>query len=86
VIELNGRYSASKLMTALAQPGHNRPVSSSQQRSFERRLRSETCRMTYFRTSAKVVVPLCDWKWLLYTKFRTRVAARVRLTSLRDAD
>lgn len=25
VIELSGRYSASKLMTALAQPGHNRP-------------------------------------------------------------
>jgi hypothetical protein len=26
VIELSGRYSASKLMTALAQPGHNPPV------------------------------------------------------------
>jgi hypothetical protein len=26
VIELNGRYSATKLLTALAQPGHNPPV------------------------------------------------------------
>lgn len=55
-IEFNGRYSASKLMTAVAQPGHNPPVSRSQQRSFERRLRSETCRMTYFRTSASAVI------------------------------
>ena len=35
-----------------ASPGHNRPVSHSQPRSFERQLYSENCRMTYFGTSA----------------------------------
>lgn len=33
-------------------PGHNRPVIFSRQRSFKRRLRSETCLISYFRSSA----------------------------------
>jgi hypothetical protein len=32
--------------------GHNQPITFSPQRTFERRLRSETCRMIYFSTSA----------------------------------
>lgn len=32
--------------------GHNRPVIFSRQRSFKRRLRSETCLISYFRSSA----------------------------------
>jgi hypothetical protein len=45
-VESNGWFSAIKLIARISGPGHNRPVSRSQQRSFERRLRSETCRMT----------------------------------------
>ena len=36
--------------------GHNRPVSLSQPRSFERQLYSENCRMPYFGTSANPVI------------------------------
>jgi len=32
--------------------GHDRPVTLSKQPPFERRLRSETCRISYFRSSA----------------------------------
>jgi len=37
-------------MTAI---GHNRPVTFSRPRPFERRHHTETCRMVYFSTSAK---------------------------------
>ena len=40
----------------MAQYGHNRPVSLSQPRSFERQLHSENCRMSYFWTSANAAV------------------------------
>lgn len=45
-----------RISSWVAASGHNRPVSRSQQRSFERRLRSETCRMSYFRTSAQPAI------------------------------
>lgn len=38
--------------------GHNRPVTFSLQRPFERRHHSETCRMVYFSNSAKAVIGL----------------------------
>ncbi len=38
VIELNGRYSASKLMTSLPQPGHLRSVETGKRPNFERQV------------------------------------------------
>jgi hypothetical protein len=47
VSELSGRYSARKLMTAMAQPGQEQPFTNSANPSFERSLYTETRRTSY---------------------------------------
>ena len=55
VIELSGRYSASKLMNSLPQPGHDLPFISAPDRTPEGLLHSATCRVTYSSISTLAV-------------------------------
>jgi hypothetical protein len=55
-IELNGRYSASKLMTALAQPGHDLSVTRPLNQPFEGLLYLVTCLWINSSKSALVVL------------------------------
>jgi hypothetical protein len=57
--------------------GHNRPVSLSQPRSFERQLYSENCRMTYFGTSAKAAALACPQQCLQLRQLQALVLGMV---------